>query len=120
MNTKKMMDFLTMSANMYLLANDEDFKKHMQQIREKGMEAMVEFMSAFPNGEALTAAMSEKAAEMRTEFSERLDAAVKSTYEKMNIAHAERVASLEEDVKQLKNELALVEAKLLHLESRIS
>jgi hypothetical protein len=119
MNTKKMMDFLTMSANMYLLANDEDFKRHMQQLREKGMEAMVEFMSAFPNGEALTKAMSDKAAEMREEFTERLDSAVKAAYDKMQIAHAERVTALEEELKVLKNELALTEAKLIHLETRL-
>lgn len=120
MNTKKMMDFLTMSANMYLLANDDDFKRHMQQVREKGMEAMVEFMSAFPNGEALTKAMTEKAAEMREEFSERLDTAVKAAYDKMQIAHLEKVEALEAELKVLKNELALTEAKLMHLESRLN
>lgn len=120
MNTKKMMDFLTMSANMYLLANDDDFKRHMQQVREKGMEAMVEFMSAFPNGEALTKAMTEKAAEMREEFSQRLDTAVKAAYDKMQIAHLEKVETLEAELKALKNELALTEAKLMHLESRLN
>jgi polyhydroxyalkanoate synthesis regulator phasin len=59
-----------------------------------------------------------KAQEAKDELEQKIGEMVVTFYEKVNIAHVDKIKELEEKIELVKRELALAEARISHLESK--
>lgn len=123
MKAKTFLELVTLSANLYAISKETHLLDKVKELSEEGIDKINEFMKEKvldENGNEVefTERLLMKALEAREELERKIGEAVAVMYEKMNIAHTDKIKELEARIDQLNKDLALAEARLNHLESK--
>lgn len=123
MKAKTFLELVTLSANIYAISKETHLLDKLKELSEEGKDKINEFMKEKvldENGNEVefTERLLMKAREAREELERKIGSAVAVMYEKMNIAHTDKLLELEARIEQLNKDLALAEARINHLESK--
>ena len=122
MKTKTLIELLTLSSNMYLIAKDDDFWKRVSEMTEKGRKTINKVMDEFSDEEgeenSMFQKLIEKAKQAREELEQKMEEVAVKAYKKMRIAHTDEIKKLETEMELLKKQLALAEARIIIIEQR--
>jgi polyhydroxyalkanoate synthesis regulator phasin len=119
MKAKTILELMTLSTNLYMIAKDEKLMGKIAEMSAKGKEKLDEFIEDFEGDDEkkLSEKILEKAAQAKEELEQKIGEMVVKLYDKMNIAHTEQIKELSNRIEALKKELALAEARIVNLES---
>lgn len=123
MKTKTILELLTLSSSIYVLARDSHFLEKINEFSEKSKENINKAMSESQldeNGNELEFMdkIILKAHELKEELDEKVEELVIKFYKKINVAHLDEVKALNEKIGKLENSVALLEARLNKLEAK--
>lgn len=119
MRAKTLLELMTLSTNLYMIAKDEEFMKRISEMSTKGREKLEDFLEEM-NGEdekSLSDKLLLKASQAKEELEQKIGEMVVKLYDKMNIAHTEQIKELRTQIESLKKEIALAEARIVSLET---
>ncbi|WP_040250174.1 hypothetical protein [Psychroserpens mesophilus] len=122
MKTKTMLELLTLSSSLYFMAKDTEILDRIKEYTEKGKDNMNAFMSNpefDENGNELEFIdrIVGKTHQLKEELNEKIEQQVVNFYKKINIAHLDEIKALNEKLEKLDATVALLEARINHLES---
>lgn len=121
MKARTLIDLLSLSSNLYLIARDEELMKHLKewssQARKKATEVWDNLGDEGEEDSELLDRLLQRAKKAREEFDRKMAETAEKVYHKMHLAHANDVKNLETRVEELKRELALAEARIIKLET---
>ncbi|MFI0431082.1 hypothetical protein [Mariniflexile sp. HMF6888] len=123
MKTKTILELLTLSSSIYVLARDTHFLEKINEFSEKSKENINKAMSESQldeNGNELEFMdkIILKAHELKEELDEKIEELVIKFYKKINVAHLDEIKALNEKIGKLENSVALLEARLNKLEAK--
>lgn len=120
MKTKTLLELLTLSSNIYLIAKDEDFWKRLEEMAEKGKKTFNKVAGEFADKEgeehSILEKLIEKAKQAREELEQKMEEVAVKAYKKMHIAHTDEIKKLETEIEQLRKQLGLAEARISSVE----
>ena len=121
MKAKTFLELMTLSTNLYMLSQDEALMAKLKSYMEQGKNKIDEFVSepvVDENGNELEFVdkLLKKAHEAREDMNTKVEEMVTALYNKMNIAHTDKIKGLELRIEELSRQLALAEARINHLE----
>jgi hypothetical protein len=123
MKAKTLIELAALSANLYAISKETHLMEKLKDLSEQGRDKLNEFMSEksvdedgneIPFSERLLL----KAKEAREELEIRIGEMVAAFYEKVNIAHTDKLTELENKLDEISKNLALAEARINHLENK--
>jgi flagellar biosynthesis chaperone FliJ len=122
MKTKSLIELLTLSSSLYILARDTALLDRIKEISEKGIEEIDKIISESKldeNGNELEKIdkILLKILEYKNELNEKIEEQVIKFYKKINIAHVEEIKALNEKIEKSDMAIALLEARLNKLEA---
>lgn len=122
MKTKTILELLTLSSSIYVLARDHNFLEKINEFSEKSKENINKAMSEpqlDENGNELEFMdkIILKTHELKEELYEKIEELVTKLYKKINVAHLDEIKALNEKIEKLENALTLLEARLNKLEA---
>lgn len=121
MRTRTLIDLLSLSSNLYLIARDEELMKHLKewsaQARKKATEVWDDLGDEGEEDAELLERILKRVKNAREEFDRKVAETAEKVYKKMHLAHENDVKALENKVEELKRELALAEARIIKLET---
>lgn len=122
MRVKTIVEFLTLSASIYHLTKDTRFLEKVAEFTEKSKKDINDFASRSEldeegNEMELMDKILQKAGELKAELDEKIEEMVIKFYQNINVAHADDMKALEARFETTQKEIALLEARLNHLES---
>jgi polyhydroxyalkanoate synthesis regulator phasin len=120
MKPKTLIELLTLSSNIYLIAKDEKLMKKVGELVEKGKSKINDLTEEFTDGddeETLMQKLIQKAHQAKEELDQKMEEVAIKVYDKMKIAHINEVKKLEVQIDQLKKECASAEARIVSLET---
>ena len=123
MKTKTILELLTLSSSLYVLARDTHFLDKINEFSEKSKENINRAMSESQvdeNGNELEFMdkIILKTHELKEELNEKIEELVIKFYKKINIAHLDEVKALNLKIEKLENSVALLEARLNKMEAK--
>jgi polyhydroxyalkanoate synthesis regulator phasin len=123
MKAKTFLELVALSANLYSISKETHLMDKLKDLSEDGKDKINSFMSEKvldENGNEIEFMdrLMLKAQEAKDELEQKIGEMVATFYEKVNIAHVDKIKELEEKVELIKRELALAEARISHLESK--
>jgi polyhydroxyalkanoate synthesis regulator phasin len=123
MKAKTFLELVALSANLYSISKENHLMDKLKDLSEDGKDKINSFMSEKvldENGNEIEFMdrLMMKAQEAKGELEQKIGEMVATFYEKVNIAHVDKIKELEEKVELVKRELALAEARISHLESK--
>lgn len=123
MKAKTFLELVTLSANIYAISKETHLLDRLKDLSEEGMDKINEFMKEKvldENGNEVEFIdrLLMKAHEAKAELDKKIYEGVAVFYEKVNIAHTDKIKELEERFDQLSKDLALAEARINHLENK--
>jgi polyhydroxyalkanoate synthesis regulator phasin len=123
MKAKTFLELVALSANLYSISKENHLMDKLKDLSEDGKDKINSFMSEKvldENGNEIEFMdrLMLKAQEAKDELEQKIGEMVATFYEKVNIAHVDKIKELEEKVELVKRELALAEARISHLESK--
>lgn len=123
MKTKTILELLTLSSSMYILARDTHFLEKINAFSEKSKANINKAMSESQldeNGNELEFMdkIILKTHELKEELNEKIEELVIKFYKKINVAHLDEIKALNEKIEKLENSEALLEARLNKLEAK--
>lgn len=124
MKTKTLIELITLSSSIYYLAKDSQFLEKLKEYSEKGMERINKTSSEVAydeNGHEIqfmdkVLLETQRAKE---DLEQEIEALVVRFYKKINVAHLDEIDALNEKVAKSDAEIALLEARLNQLETKI-
>lgn len=122
MKTKTILELLTLSSSLYFIARDTQILDRISTYTDKGKNSLNELMSdnqLDENGNKLefVERIIEKTHELKEELNEKIEQEVVKFYKKINVAHLDEVKALQGKIDKLDATIALLEARINHLES---
>lgn len=122
MKTKTILELLTLSSSIYVLARDTHFLDKINEFSEKGKDNLNKTMSESQldeNGNELEFVdkIILKTHELKEELNEKIEELVVKFYKKINVAHLDEIKALNEKIEKLDISVALLEARLNKLEA---
>ena len=122
MKTKTIIELLTLSSSIYVLARDTKFLEKLNDFSEKGIENINKAMAETQldeNGNELEFIdkVLLKTHELKVELDQKIEELVAKFYKKINIAHLDEIKALNEKIEKLDKTVALLEARLNKLEA---
>jgi polyhydroxyalkanoate synthesis regulator phasin len=122
MKTKTILELLTLTSSVYVLARDNQFLEKISAFSEKGKEEMNKIASEAQldeNGNTLDFAdkIILKTHELKEELNDKIEELVVKLYKKINVAHLDEIKALNEKIDKLDATVALLEAKLNKIEA---
>jgi len=122
MKTKSILELLTLSSSLYVLARDTELLGKIKELSEKGIDEINKIVSESQldeNGDELDIAgkLILKAHELKEELNEKVEELVIKLYKNINVAHVEEIKILNEKVEKADMAIALLEARLNKLEA---
>ncbi len=120
MKAKTILDLLNLSSNIYLIARDKELIEKIASLSEKGKEKIRDLKEEFYEGEDEGQFMNKlmlKLNEAKQELETKIEEVAATVYKKMNIAHTDDVQRLNENMEQLRRDLALIEARISRFET---
>jgi hypothetical protein len=112
MKAKTILDLLSLSTNLYMISKDEEFMKNFSEMKEKGKEKINDFFDTGDDTDSLGEKIKIKAMQAKQELEHHIEEMVKKLYEKMQIAHLEKIDTLQQEINLLKKEIALLQFEL--------
>ncbi|MEH6537220.1 MAG: hypothetical protein V7719_12555 [Psychroserpens sp.] len=122
MKTKTILELLTLSSSLYYIARDTQLMDRVGEFSEKGKDNINKLMSEHQldeNGNELEFVdrIIAKTHELKEELNEKIERQVVKFYKNINVAHLDEVKALNEKLEKLEATVALLEARINHLES---
>lgn len=123
MKTKTILELLTLSSTLYYIARDNHVIDRLEELSEKGKGQLNKMMSE-PNVDENGNEMEfidkliSKTEELKSELNKKIEKQVVKFYKKINIAHLDEIKALNEKLQSLDATVALLEARINHLESK--
>ncbi len=122
MKTKTILELLTLSSSLYYIARDTQVLDRLSELSEKGKDNLNKIMSDRPldeNGKEIEFVdrIIAKTQELKEELNEKIEKQVVKFYRKINVAHLDEIKALNEKLEALEATVALLEARVNHLES---
>jgi polyhydroxyalkanoate synthesis regulator phasin len=123
MKTKTILELLTLSSSIYVLAKDTNLLDRINEYSEKGKDSINKILSESQldeNGNELEFAdkIILKTHELKEELYEKIEELVAQFYKKINVAHTDEIKTLKENLEQYNASIALLEARLNILEAK--
>lgn len=123
MKAKIFLELVALSVNLYSISKENHIMDKLKDLSEDGKDKINSFMSEKvldENGNEIEFMdrLMMKAQEAKGELEQKIGEMVATFYEKVNIAHVDKIKELEEKIELVKRELALAEARISHLESK--
>jgi len=122
MKAKTLIELLTLSSNMYLIAKDDAFWERLNEMTEKGKKTFNKVMDDFADEDGEEHSILEKfiakAKQAREELEQKMEEVAVKAYKKMHIAHTDEIKKLEMEIEQLKKQLGLAEARIVIIEQK--
>ncbi|MBI4947002.1 MAG: hypothetical protein HY840_11455 [Bacteroidetes bacterium] len=121
MKARTLIDLLTLSSNMYLIAKDDDFWKQLNAITEEGKNTFNKVIEELIDEEgeeaySMLKKIISKAKEAREELEKKMEEISVKAYKKMHIVHTDEIKKLDMEIEQLKKQLGLAEARIVAIE----
>ncbi len=118
MRAKTLIELMSLSATLYTIAKDKEFFERLASMAEKGKEFVDDFSETDEEGETqIIEKLIQKASQAKEEIEKKMEEVAVSVYDKMHIAHTDEIKRLEQEIADLKKELALAEARIVQLET---
>jgi len=123
MKAKSIIELLTLSNSLYILARDTEFLEKIIELSEKGKGELNKIVSESKldeNGDELdfTEKLLLKTHEFKEELDDMVEELVVKFYKKINVAHIDEIKFLKENLEKADMAIALLEARLNKLESK--
>ena len=123
MKAKTFLELVALSANLYAISKETHLMDKIKDISEQGKDKINDFMKekiVDENGNEVEfiERLMMKAHAAKEELEDKIGEMVAVFYDKMNIAHVDKVKELELKIDQLSKDLALAEARINHIESK--
>lgn len=121
MKTKPIIELLTLSSSLYILARDTELLDKIKELSEKGKDEVHRIISEVKldeNGNEIEFVdkIILKAEELTEELNEKVEELVIKFYKKINVAHIEEIKALNAKLEKADMAIALLEARLNKLE----
>ncbi|MFH4967205.1 hypothetical protein V8G61_03280 [Gaetbulibacter sp. M240] len=121
MKTKTLLEYLTLSSSIYVLARDTKLLEKLQEYSEKSKDNINKIMSDNPldeNGNELEFLdkVALKTRELKDELDEKIEELVIKFYKKIKVTHLDEIKALNERIEKLERTTALLEARLNRLQ----
>ena len=123
MKTKTIIELLTLSSSIYVLAKETNLLDRINEYSEKGKDGINKIVSESQldeNGNELDFAdkIIVKTHELKEELYEKIEELVVQFYKKINIAHTDEIKALNENLEKSNALIALLEARINKLEAK--
>ena len=123
MKTKSIVEFLTLSSSLYVLARDTELLDRIKELSGKGKEEIDKIISEAKFGEngdeiEFLDKIIFKTFELKEELNDKVEELVVKFYKKVHIAHVEEIKALNLRVEKSDRTIALLEARLNKLEEK--
>lgn len=123
MRTKTIIELLTLSSSLYVLAKEHNLFEKIGEMSEKGKEhfkklAQEDIIDSEGNEVEFIDKFILKANQAKEELEEKIEELVVKFYKKINIAHTDEIEALKIRLEKSENKIALLEARLNHLEAK--
>ena len=118
MRKKNVIDWINLSANMYLIAKDEFLREKFLLLLSK-IKTHFNSVTADIDSDSkpsYKSKLTERLKEMGEDTEEIFNYIFRALYEKIHLVHDDKLKKLEDDIAELKRELALAEAKIVAIE----
>ena len=121
MKTKTILELITLTSSIYVLAKDTELLEKINEYSKKGKDEINKILSESQldeNGNELDFAdkLILKAHELKEELNEKIEEQVVKFYKKVNIAHLDEIKAIHEKLDKANATIALLEARLNKLE----
>lgn len=123
MKTKTLIELITLSSSLYYLAKDTHLIDRIQELSEMKTDSKkgaASGLSLDPDGNELEFMdkIIVKASQLKDELEQKIEETVITFYKKVNIAHMDEIKALHEKLDAYDATVALLEARLNHLEKK--
>lgn len=123
MKAKTLIELAALSASLYAISKETHLLEKLKDLSEKGKNNINDFMSekiVDENGNEVpfTEKLLRKAKEAQEELETKIGEMIAAFYEKVNIAHTDKLKTLEDQLEEVNRNLALAEARINQLESK--
>lgn len=123
MKAKTFLELATLSTALYSISKETQLMDKIASLSEQGKEKINDFMKekvVDENGVEVPFLdkMAIKAQEVKGDIETKIGEMVSVFYEKMNIAHTDKINELQAQVEQMSKDLALSEARISKLEAK--
>jgi polyhydroxyalkanoate synthesis regulator phasin len=123
MKTKTILELLTLTSSLYILAKDNQILEKISTLSEKGKAEIDKIISESQldeNGKELEFIdkVVLKIQEFKEELNEKIEEGVIKFYKKINVAHLDEIKALNEKIEKADMAIALLEARLNKLEAQ--
>lgn len=123
MKAKTFLELATLSTALYNISKETHLMEKLANFTEQGKDKINDFMKekvVDENGVELEfmEKMALKAKEVKGDLEDKIGEMVATFYEKINVAHTDKISGLEAKLDQLSKDLALAEARINHLEKK--
>lgn len=121
MRAKTMIELLTLSTNLYLIARDKEVMENVTKLVNKGKEKWDQAVEPDEDGEEvdLMQKIISKAKQAKEELDKKMEEIAVKAYTKMHIAHTDDLKALEEKVEILEKQLNLIQVRVGDLDGHI-
>ena len=124
MKTKTLIELVTLSSSLYVLARDthlidkigEWSENKARDVNELASEAMLDEDG---NELELIDKIKLKAEQVKTELEAKIEDVASKVYKKINIAHLDDIKALQDNLEKADAKIALLEARLNKLEAKL-
>ena len=122
MKTKTILELLTLSSSLYILAKDSNLLDRFNEISEKGKDGLNKLASEEQyDGEGnqleFLDKVIQKSVQAKEELEQKIEELIVAFYKKINVAHTDEIMALNEKLKKADRTIALLEARLNKLEA---
>ena len=123
MKAKTFLELVTLSSTLYTISKETNLMDKLANLSEQGKDKINDFMKETVTDEdgnelEFIDKLMLKAEQAKEELEAKIGEMVAAFYDKVNIAHTDKVQSLESRIDQLSRDLALAEARINHLEKK--
>lgn len=123
MKAKTFIELAALSANLYAISKETHLLDKLKELSEEGRDKINEFMSEkavdeHGNEIPFTERIQLKAKEVQEALETKIGEMVTVFYEKVNIAHTDKLKDLEVQLEEITKKIALAEARIHHLEHK--
>lgn len=119
MKARTIIELLTLSSNLYLIAKDQEFFEKLKGFADN-VKTNPETGEEHAEGDDdLLHRMMDKARQAKEELEKKMEDVAARVYKAMHIAHTDELQLRDEEIAKLRKELALAEARLNLLEQKL-
>lgn len=123
MKAKTFIELAALSASLYTISKETHLLEKLKDLSEQGRDKINDFMSEKiidENGNEVpfTDKLLMKAKEAREDLEVKIGEMMAAFYEKVNIAHTDKLKDLEDKLEEMTQNMSLAEARINQLESK--